>query len=271
MECWLEEDRLSDLATSSYWNDEENEKTKEWHILDGDFRKMEEYVSRMRFPEALRGCVRALKNKSGRDFGGTGIDLAAGSLWAVPHLFKLGRIERLYCLEFSKHRLLKIGPAVLEHYGVPPDKVVLVFGNFYDLHLPDASLDFVLLASAFHHAYEPERLLAEISRVLKPEGCVFIIGEPMASRYKAYARHWAKYALARILPRAAQVRIFGHPLERSPFWPDQANIFPVDRVLGDHFYTPSRYRQMFEGQGFHPRGCTDRSVGMRSFVLVKSR
>jgi ubiquinone/menaquinone biosynthesis C-methylase UbiE len=85
--------------------------------------------------------------------------MAAGNLWAVPRLLRLGTVDKIYCLEYSKHRLLQIGPAVLEYYGVPKERVVLALGSFYDLHLKNKSLDFVFMSQAFHHADDPNRLL----------------------------------------------------------------------------------------------------------------
>jgi ubiquinone/menaquinone biosynthesis C-methylase UbiE len=46
---------------------------------------------------------------------------------------------------------------------VPPEKIVLARGTFYDLHLPDGSVDFVLLSQAFHHADRPGELLRKFA------------------------------------------------------------------------------------------------------------
>lgn len=177
VENWLSDSPDRKIEYSEYWNDEQNEQDKAWNILDGDFTKMESYLAQIGLVEDLRECLDACRARRGSRLGGVGIDLAAGNLWASPHLFGCGDVEKLYCLEFSKHRLLKLGPKVLEHYQVPNDKVVLVYGSFYDLHLPDGCLDFALLSAAFHHAEDPNRLLAEIRRVLKPDGVLMMIGE----------------------------------------------------------------------------------------------
>jgi len=43
--------------------------------------------------------------------------------------------------------------------------------------LENNSVDFIFLCQAFHHADDPEKLIYEIRRVLKPDGIVIIIGE----------------------------------------------------------------------------------------------
>ncbi|HXQ24446.1 MAG TPA: class I SAM-dependent methyltransferase, partial [Candidatus Acidoferrales bacterium] len=206
VENWLSDSPHRAIEYSEYWNDEQNEQDKAWNILDGDFTKMESYLAQIGLVEDLRECLDACRARRGSGLGGVGIDLAAGNLWAAPHLLGSGDIEKLYCLEFSKHRLLKLGPKVLEHYQVPNDKVVLVYGSFYDLHLADGSVDFALLSAAFHHAEDPNRLLSEIRRVLKPDGVLMVIGEhivpePYSLGYlKVCAKHVAKAVIAASTP-----------------------------------------------------------------------
>ncbi len=47
-------------------------------------------------------------------------------------------------------------------------------GDAYSLPFPDESFDLVLSVTMFEFIYEPERAVAEINRVLKPEGEVLI-------------------------------------------------------------------------------------------------
>jgi len=122
VENWISDEHIDQVEYSCYWNDEEQEKAKVWYVLDGNFARMEDYLAKVGLTRDLTHCVEILRTEFGTEFGGTGIDLAAGNLWAAPFLLEQGA-ERLYCLEFSRHRLLKIGPVVLDHYHVPQDKV----------------------------------------------------------------------------------------------------------------------------------------------------
>ena len=151
VEHWLAPDEAAAIEYAGYWNDAGAERDKPWWVLDGDFAKLEAYLDQTGLRGDLDHCLAAL----GRPLRGQGIDLAAGTLWAAPVLLDAGAVEHLYCLEYSRHRLLEIGPTVLAHYAVDPQRVVLAFGSFYDLQVPEGTLDFAFLSQAFHHADRP--------------------------------------------------------------------------------------------------------------------
>lgn len=219
---------------ADYWNDEEIEKGKPWYVSgDHDFPAMERYLDDVGLPADLDRALAALRER-GRDLSGVGIDLAAGTLWAEPRLLGAGPVERIYALELSRHRLLKLGPVVLDHYGVPRERVVLVLGSFYDLRLPDDSVDFAFLCQAFHHAERPSDLLAEVRRVLRPGGVVVIVGEHVV-RARWYLAHYAKLALGRAT--------------RRTLLPAAADVYPSDDA-GDHVYTRRAYGRLFAAHGF---------------------
>ena len=70
-----------------YWNNESFEKGKEWYVLDGNFDKLEKFLEETGLLKELLKYSDYMK--------GTGIDLAAGNLWAAPHILKYA--EKLYC------------------------------------------------------------------------------------------------------------------------------------------------------------------------------
>lgn len=267
IEYWLTDDK--NIEYYDYWNDEENEKNKEWYILDGNFAKMEHYLEKTRLPDDLKACVDILKVDFKRELKGIGIDLAAGNLWAVPHLFSLGKIRKLYCLEYSKHRLLRIGPKVLDYYNVLKDRIILVYGSFYDLHLDGNSIDFVLLSSAFHHADNPGKLLSEISRVLKQDGVAIIIGEHIINLYRTYFKHAAKMVVSIFVPKSLQKRLFNKIFQVNRLFPKPIELFPPDPVLGDHYYTNREYQSMFSQYQFRVRRLKGKKSPFQSFILVR--
>lgn len=230
---WLDTDEIRAIEYSAYWNDETAEQSKQWWTLDGDFGRMEAYLAEQ------TTLARELDDLLGETPPrGTGADLAAGTLWAVPRLVAQGA-EKVYAVEFSEHRLLKLGPHLLSHFGVPPERVVLCLGSFYDLRLDDDSVDFVLLAQALHHADRPERLLGEIGRVLKRGGTLYVIGEHLVDDPRVSLRR----RLAASLPARLQLRLFGRIVPRSP-------ELPVDPVVGDHHYLRRDYERMLAAAGF---------------------
>lgn len=237
------------LPYADYWNDEGNERDKPFWILDGDFGKMERYIEGLGLVQQLEQCVAVAKDRFGRELRGTGCDLAAGALWAEPHLFRLGRLDRLYCVEFSRHRLTQIGPRVLQHYNVAPEKVTLAIGDIHQLKLPDASLDFVFMAEAFHHSGRPSQLLREFRRVLRPNGIVILIGEPIADwSWKDYLKQPLRFVAAR-LPRSLQRGLLGIVFETNSPLPSDRTTRVISE-LGDHLHTRSQYERMFSEAGF---------------------
>lgn len=265
VERWISEDSVTRLEYSTYWNDEQVERGKPFDVRDDDFPKLERYLSEVGLVEDLNSCLNGLT----QPLHGHGIDLAAGTLWAAPILLRAGA-ERLYCLEYSKHRLLTIGPRVLEHYGVSPERVVLVYGSFYELQLEAASLDFAFLSQAFHHADRPAALLAELRRVLKPDGRVIIVGEHIP-RARDYALYAARACASKLLPPSVQRRVLGHELDvHATLRPSVQDVVPVDPVLGDHTYSRAQYHALFSAAGFAARGVRRPRSHYQSFVLERS-
>jgi ubiquinone/menaquinone biosynthesis C-methylase UbiE len=265
VERWLSPEAAAAMEYSAYWNDEETERAKPFHVLDDDFDKLERYLEEVGLVADLRACLGSLDTP----LGGRGIDLAAGTLWAVPLLLHAGPVERLYCLEYSEHRLLTIGPRTLEHYKVAPDKVVLVYGSFYELRLEAGCLDFAFLSQAFHHADRPAALLAELRRVLKPGGLVFIIGEHIL-RPRDYVLYAARSCASVLLPRAAQRRLLGHEVDvRVSIRPTASDVMPTDAVVGDHAYSRSEYQELFSDAGFTMRRVRRPRSHYQSFLLER--
>jgi SAM-dependent methyltransferase len=151
---------------------------------------------------------------------------------------------------------------------VDPASVVLVYGSFYELRLPDASLDFAFMSQALHHADRPDALLGELRRVLRPGGVAIVIGEHVLS-----ARHYAIYAAkaaAWLLPGRLRRRLPASPLARRPrLRPSGADLEPPDPVLGDHLYTRAEYRELFDRAGFDARRVRRAGSHYQSFVLTR--
>lgn len=272
VELWLNESELSKLDYSGYWNDEIQEEKKEWYILDGDFQKMENYLEESGLLNQLKECIAILKSSCKRDLNGIGLDVAAGNCWASSYIFQSGNVEKLLCVEYSKHRILKIAPKVLEHYNIPKEKIVLILGNFYNLQLSDQSIDFVVLSQSLHHAKYPERLMLEIRRVLKPEGVVIIMGEHLITARaiaKKYLKHF-KSVVKKIHYHVKTNERIVSELKKILF-PPIRYMFPPDYVLGDHYYTNWQYKSLFIKLGFRVKFMGRDSQGYTSFLLVKNK
>ena len=268
IETWVTDAQIEHLTTSDYWNNEQFETSKQWYNLDGDFKKLERHLSSIGLASDLDSCVHVLGTHFRRQVSGVGIDLAAGNLWAAPYLLKIPNVRKLLALEFSRHRLLKLGPALLDHYQIPADQIPLVLGSFYDLHLDDASIDFVFMSSAFHHAENPRRLLDEIRRVLKRTGVVIIIGEQIVEVSRERMRHAVKFLISKLTPATLQLKLFGKVLSANSLLKSDAEIFQSDPILGDQLYSDAEYASMFITNGFTFRNVRNRKSKYQSFVLI---
>lgn len=68
--------------------------------------------------------------------------------------------------------MLRIARTKLAQQRFPVD---LVQGDFLDLPLDRASVDTVVMHLVLHFAHQPERVIAEVARVLRPDGHVLIV------------------------------------------------------------------------------------------------
>jgi SAM-dependent methyltransferase len=255
IEMWKAASEIRQIEYASYWNNETEEIKKDvFWIFDGNFRKMEEYLEKTFLTPQLNQMLGYIRVTLGRTLSGTGADLAAGNLWAVPHMLKAGEVRRIYAVEYSVHRLAKIGPVVLKGYGIPKEKVVLCVGSFYELKIPSASLDFVFMSQAFHHADDPLRLLAEIRRVLRPGGLVLMIGEHITETPKVPLRQL----------QDLRVRLSDAEARRS--WKP---LLAPEPILGDHCYFEEEYDAMFSCTGFTYHSLKMPGSKFQSFVLVR--
>ena len=267
VEYWVQPEELASVAYAGYWNDEEVEKVKRWDVAGRGFAELDRHLQETGLLRQLSDCV-AVAARLGRPFRGVGADLACGVLWAAPALLEAGA-EKVYGVEYSSHRLLKIGPLVLRRHSVPSGKVTLCLGSFYELKLQDRSLDFVLMAEAFHHADDPERLLREIRRVLRPEGVVLLVGEHIVGPAAyLYAKNAAKFVASRLVPEGVQRRLLGHTIVAPRLLPSLEELLRPDPVAGDHYYLAAQYAAMFSRQGFAQRRVLTKGCRFQAFVLT---
>lgn len=268
VERWIDDDEREAIEYADYWNDAAAERAKPFDVEAHGFQAMERYLAETGLPTDLRACLQHVR-ETGVPLGRRGADVAAGTLWAVPVLLAEVGVEHVCCVEYSRHRLLDLGPKVLEHYGVAPERVTLALGSFYELKLADDSLDFAFLSQAFHHADDPAALLRELSRVLADGGRVLIIGE-----HRVTARTYGAYAarsLLGLLPSGVQQRMFGRTFAAHlHLRPSGSDLEPPDPVLGDHVYTTREYDELFKGHGFDWTSVALQGGEFRGFVLTKT-
>lgn len=77
-------------------------------------------------------------------------------------LRKLSGIDRAYLNNLS------------ERIGAIPKRMDIVQGDAHDMPWPDCSFDFIYSFSVFEHLQDPTKCLAEVVRLLRPGGILFI-------------------------------------------------------------------------------------------------
>lgn len=260
---WIDESDLAAVASSTFWNDEEKEKEKPYYVTGRhDAAKLWTYLRETTsYYEQFEYAVR-MAERLGVAPKGVGVDLAAGVCWTTALLSQIPEVDRVYAVEISKHRLTLLAPNVCDALDAQSDKIVRVLGSFYDVRLPDSSVDFCMMSQSFHHADEPLGLLAELRRILKPGSPTLIIGEdPIYPSTNLLKR--LKNVAKIVVPR----RFYIAPPVYKMF-PRFQELFPTDLETGDHYYRIRDYRRMFEAGGFTLH--QSRSNGFTVFVAIRN-
>jgi|SRR5450631_1846149 len=247
---WLSDHELEGIYTSSYWNNLAEEKKKEWWIEDGDYDRCRRYLERSKLLLEYGEAEIFVRELTGSNL--MVADLAAGTGWTSALLSKIDGVAGVHAVEISRHRLERLFPHSVSMFEGRPEKIRRYLGSFYDLKLPDRSIDVVFLSQAFHHADRPIRLMVECDRVLKPGGRVVLVGE-----HGIGIRRFVKRFLKVLLSERRLVTRF-----------DQ--LFPPDPVLGDHYYRQSDYYFLFSAMGYKAKHHVA-STGETIFVADKSK
>lgn len=257
---WLSDTELEKIFSARYWNLENEEKKKQWYVLDGDIRNLNDFCNKEGgYFDEYKSIFDFTKNM-GLDIHGVGIDLAAGTGWATALLSRIEAVKQIYALDISKHRLFKIAPIVFNHFEANQNKITRVIGNFLDIKLPNNSVDFCFMSSAFHHADNPYKLLSEIYRVLKPGGLVITMGEKpilLHALIKKFIKNIIKIVAPFAFDKKAVYKLF----------PRFAELYPPDPEDGEHYYCINDYFKIFERNRFYLLENKQRSF--INFIAIK--
>lgn len=258
LENWVDERGDRELPTSDYWDNPSNEEGKAFNVIEGGFEALENSSKlRVLFEQAKDLLKLGEVNLNGRI-----LSLAAGTCWLESWLLKGAAFEHLTAVDFSEHRIHRIAPKTLDHYGITTGRVTLAYGDILDLKVEAKSQDVVLLCQAFHHASEPRRLLDEVKRVLKDDGKVIILGEHYYSasvRMKAIWRHFRRW----IRNRKNYRRIHS-------FLPEYQMLFPPSFEKGDIHYSLYSYDVMFRFASLDYLHQVSPCKTLQGFVLWKN-
>jgi ubiquinone/menaquinone biosynthesis C-methylase UbiE len=116
------------------------------------------------------------------DLQGVGVEIGAGTCWFSSKVSQSNKIEKIFAIERDERRLDLAKERFIPTYFGNKGKINLVKGDFHEIPLEDGEVDFVIIDAALHHSHKLNILLGEISRVLKKDGLLIAIREPVLPR-----------------------------------------------------------------------------------------
>lgn len=272
---WIDNTLESDEYVK-YWNDAGTEIAYEAAEI-GNYQALEDRIHDEGFIEDLGNCLKFL-SKFNKKLSGQGVEIASGTMWLTAYLMNKmsDNISHFYSLDYSNKYIYETGPKLLNYYNVKKEKLSLCLGSFYDIKLPDRSLDFVIMSQAFHHADDPEKLLKELYRVLNDKGFVIMLGEIYISK-KLYVKCFLNY----ILSKCISYKFFPNflfkifPVIKNYKKNDldkefQSLYFPVDPVWGDHYHLKSQYKSFFIKNNFNFYEIHSKKKQHLTYILLKN-
>jgi len=110
-----------------------------------------------------------------------GVDLCTGTGFVPRILLEALPSARLLCVDLSQNALARAKEAL----GKDAERVVFHSGDVASIPLPDGAADWVSINAGLHHIPEPEKVLREVDRVLKPGGRFLLGHEPNAAFFQS--------------------------------------------------------------------------------------
>lgn len=253
LENWIEEEKVGEINSAEYWNNEENELGKAFYVLEG-FKKLES----SQHLKDIYLDLQEMLNDNNIKLKGNIVSLGSGSCWLESWVLRDQSFDSFIGVDISSHRIHKLAPITIQKYGLPKDKVRLVHGDIHQLNIDNSSQDIILLSQAFHHTDQPIRLLGELRRVLKRDGVIFIVGEHYYGTYtytKRLIKHFSLFFLSKEYRSV------------NGFWPQYASLFPPCFEKGDNHYSMVTYHNFFSKFGFDYKRYFNSKRGTQGFVL----
>lgn len=161
-------DGRTDTAVDLYWT--------EHTVNSRPFATAEASADYLEWRFAEYPLFRELSGLWGDHDGKTVLDYGCGPGDDLTGLALYSRASKLIGLDVSA-TALGLAAQRLALHGIDPARVVLeqVGNGQPEIPLEDASVDYVNCGGVLHHTSSPDELLAELRRVLRPEGRAFVM------------------------------------------------------------------------------------------------
>lgn len=139
-------------------------------------------------------------------FKGEILELGAGSCWLSALISKIPEVKNIQALDISSDLLETIGNKIISCLDGEKAKINLVSADFSKLPFSNNKFDIIVVDAALHHAQNLPHLLKEANRVLKQNGFLIAIREPIKS--SLYFLHLKKFGKSEIAKGATE-NIYG--------------------------------------------------------------
>lgn len=170
------------------------------------------------------------------------LDFGAGTGWLSLLVSRYPSVGEVTVLDSSRSNLESMLPRMAPLLGGDMSKLKPVVARFSPLLVPDEYFDVIVESSAIHHAESLPQILAELGRVLKPNGRLVLVNETILP-------DWMLVGMA--VSRAIKI-IRSVVLKRwVPDAPDiSATTVVIDQFLGDRAYCEWQWQQALISAGF---------------------
>ncbi len=137
------------------------------------------------------------------------LEIGAGRCWASAALARRG--AQVVALDVM--RKMYMGLATADLY-LEKSYFERVLADMHNLPFADGAFDVVFATATLHHAYDPDKMLREFKRVLRPGGVVLAVNEPVETSVKVISMEEAQGVNENVYTLAAWTRLF----RRQGYW-----------------------------------------------------
>ncbi len=122
---------------------------------------------------------------------GKGLEIGSGSsAFGITASRRLA-VESIVCSDIEPERLSEAKDFFLPRLQGESAKITFLVADFHKLPFKNHVFDFILADAALHHSTSPNILLSELKRVLKAQGTIIAVREPIAPKLPGL-KQWRK-------------------------------------------------------------------------------
>lgn len=177
------------------------------------------------------------------------LEVGAGTGFWILNLWQNGYVGEVHATDISEG-MLEVCRRNAEGLGCGLDARL---ADAEELPYPDETFDLVTGHAFLHHLPEPRRALAEMHRVLRPGGTLFLAGEPTrAGDRLAGLSKRAVVAAFRVLDRTPRFRSLRRPPAPEPVTDEERVLRDLEFAVDLHTFEPAELEAWTREAGFGP-------------------